>query len=313
MSTTFGVLPNIGVTTVGKIAIVKAMHVDHVRTAAIIEDWSGHDALYERYEAEDFKIGLNVNNSRNPTKPMPFPANMQTYGATFKNIAATYKPAFIAVENEEINKNYHTGTMKQYVTMLSVAYPICKSQGIRMTNGGIYGVGLDGLVYKWLRATHRASDADEFAAYTLLPGQINYLNGTARRKNTDLQNKMNDITTLLDGFKTFVDFVNLHEYEVLDNNAKPEGVASATTNVLRFITEYILAYTGKRCISNEFGQRDNQQPDLTRSMMQQYIDLGIEYAFVFNGNGTAGSEAYTSAAGELNELGMAWVEVVQGL
>jgi hypothetical protein len=74
--------------------------------------------------------------------------DMDNYKSTLSAILDKYQPTLIAIENEEININYHSGSINKYLNELSTAIPIVHSKGLKITNGGITERPLNVLVWK---------------------------------------------------------------------------------------------------------------------------------------------------------------------
>jgi hypothetical protein len=159
--TKFGSLIGGGFTNNQNISIANSLNVKYVRTTLLISEWDGSFLPYETYTANGIKVLLNVCTSPYKGGPSPYPKDLLSYRQKLTDITNTYQPELIVVENEEINKNTHSGSIIDYLKMLKVAYEVCHSKGIKVTNGGIYGAGLEILTYRYLQ-TKGQNRADSF-------------------------------------------------------------------------------------------------------------------------------------------------------
>jgi Holliday junction resolvasome RuvABC endonuclease subunit len=255
--TRFGAMLGGGFTNDKNLSMTGSLNVGYVRFAIIMSEWKGKSLPYESYTANGVKVLLNVNNSRY-TGGAAFPKELTSYRQKLTEITNTYQPEVIAIENEEINNNYHRGSMADYINMLKVALEVCHAKNIKVTNGGIYGSALEVLTYRYLQ-TKGQNRADSFGNNCMETFQIKAAQTPG--KNLTLEAEVRRIDTLLN-FYGNLDYVNLHLYEpfapaIYKDATKAAKVTTSTPVVIADLQEYIIARTGKQAMTNEIGQRNN--------------------------------------------------------
>ncbi len=208
----------------------------------------------------------------------------------------------IVVENEEINPNYHTGPLTDYINMLQAALDVCHSKGIKVTNGGIYGGQLETLAYRYLQRKGQ-NRADSFANNCMTYSQIK--DAQTPNRNPSLEWKVRQLDTLLN-FYINLDYINIHLYEPFNPNVDPSTVTSATPVVAADIQEYLIARTGKPVMTNETTPRDNVSPDLVTSVLKEYDRLNFPYAIWFNNDIGGSKPLYDLNTGALLNTGVAY-------
>jgi hypothetical protein len=283
-STNFGALILGDFTNDEHVQIAKNLNAKYVRTTIAIDNWKGRYAPYETYIENGIKVVLNVNCTSNDVQTA-FPKNLIGYRQIFFSITNTYQPPVIVVENEEINPHYHSGPMTDYINMLRVALDVCHRKGIKVTNGGIYGPQLEVLTYRYLQ-TKDQKRADSFAENCMEKSEVKDAQNPGR--DEDLEKKVSQLDTLLN-FYPNLDYINVHLYEPFDPDVVAKSkVNTATPVVVADIREYLIARTGKPVITNETGQRHNNNPALVTSMLQVYDRLKFPYAIWYSGTGEGG-------------------------
>ena len=305
--TRFGAMLGGGFTNDKNLSMTGSLNVGYVRFAIIMSEWKGKSLPYESYTANGVKVLLNVNNSSYAGGAY-FPKDLTTYRQKLTEITNTYQPEIIAVENEEINDNYHRGSMADYINMLKVALEVCHAKNIKVTNGGIYGTGLEVLTYRYLQ-TKGQSRADSFANNCMELYQIKAAQTPG--KNATLEAEVRRIDTLLN-FYGNLDYVNLHLYEpfapaIYKDATKAAKVTTSTPVVIADLQEYIIARTGKQTMTNEIGQRNNTSPDLVNSVQTELDRLKFPYAIWFTSDGIGYAEPlYDLKTGTLYPNGVAF-------
>src|SRR6266542_6533915 len=81
-----------------------------------------------------------------------------------------------------------------------------------------------------------------------------------------------------------LDFVNIHWYEPLSDYNDPRISAPG---VLKEVADYFRRKTGKKIITNEYGQL-NDKPALTTSMIDAFRSANFKYAIIYSGTDADG-------------------------
>jgi hypothetical protein len=235
-----------------KINVAKNLNVKYIRDAIIVSKWEGSSERYEKLRNAGFTVIPNINYGQ-PRKdigelsPVPFPTDLIAYKKTLEEILDKYHPELAVIENEEINKNYHSGPMQDYINMLKVAVEVCHSKGIKVTNGGIYGAALEILTYRYLQ-TKGQERADSFGNNCMELYQIKA--AQKPNSNTNIEKEVRKIDTLLNYYEN-LDYVNVHLYEPFTPNiahdlSQSANLSSNTPVVIADIQEFIRARTGRQ-------------------------------------------------------------------
>lgn len=285
------------------VSIAKSLNVGYVRFSITMNEWTGKSFFYEAYTDAGINVILNVNN-----KPLrgtvPFPKDLTNYRKTFNSITNKYQPEVIVVENEEINPSWHKGPMSDYINMLKVALDVCRPKGIKVTNGGIYGPQLEVLTYRYLQTKSQAR-ADAFANNCMYSSQVKAAENPGSDK--DLEKDIRQLDTLLNFYHN-LDYINVHLYEIFNPDIQDQSrVKTATPFVVAGIQEYLKARTGRPVMTNETTPRNNTNPELVTSILNQYDQLNFPYVIWYSNDGMAGGESlYNLKTGQLYPNGMAF-------
>lgn len=260
-----------------EIAVLKSLGATYTRVNVGTSNWPTMSKVYDRYVQSGIKVLLNVA-WQSSTTGNAFPTDMELYASKLTAILDTLasKPELIVIENEEINKAFHSGPMSDYITELKTASPIVHSYGLKVTNGGVYGQGLDTMVYRYLKEKYGQTFAEtNFGNYVFLPVGLRAANnpGSAPVVESNIAN----IQLVLDA-APYLDYINIHHYEVDNPNVDEASATTATPNVLKYTKEYIETTTGKPIMSNETSVRNNTQPALVTALLQDYVDNNFPYA-----------------------------------
>jgi hypothetical protein len=285
----FGVMvANSLFTNLQKINVSLALSAHYTRSSILLSSWSGSNAFYELQVANGLTVIPNLNwVAQDPVSP--WPTDMTAYGAAIQSVLDTYSPPLVVIENEELNSNYHSGTAAEYVTMLQTAYPLCVAKGVKMADGGIFGIGLHILTFRWIKGNPAYGQivANTFGNNCMRPYGVAAADDPG--SNPTLEAVAADIQTILDA-KDYVDYFNFHNYEDLNPNAtttERENLTVITPDVVRYTKEFIEATTGKGMITNETGQRTNEQPQLVTNVLQNYLNLGVAWVLWWSGDDDA--------------------------
>ncbi|CAN5178386.1 hypothetical protein BH11BAC6_BH11BAC6_08960 [soil metagenome] len=303
--TKFGSIINGAFTPTQKVSIAKSLNAGYVRSGITVTEWTGKSGPYENYVNNGIKVVLNINNDAQTGNPKPFPKDMISYRNIFTQIVNKYQPEVIVVENEEINPNYHSGPMADYLNMLTVALDVCHAKGIKVANGGIYGSALEILTYRYLQ-TKGQNRADSFGNNCMTTYQVKA--AQTPNSNPTLEKDVRQMDTLMN-FYVNLDYVNIHMYEPFDPDVtQPELVTTRTPIVIADIQEFLKVRTGKPTMTNETGQRNNRTPGLVVTMLAEYDRLLFPYAIWFSDeDAQAGATSlYNMTTGVLGTNGLAF-------
>src|SRR5437867_8791976 len=114
-STKFGSIILGNFTNDQRVAIAKKLNVKYVRGTITMDKWIGKFTPYETYVKNGIQVVLNVCYALQTNTPVAFLRDLTNYRQKFNSITDKYKPEVIVVENEEINPNYHTGPLTDYI------------------------------------------------------------------------------------------------------------------------------------------------------------------------------------------------------
>lgn len=321
----YGVLINSDVLTLPeKIHSAKILGVTYYRHAVTLDEWDGAEPGLLRLQDSGLNVVCNYNYSAQ-SPAHAFPTNMLGYADTLRLALNYFQPDLVVIENEEINSNYHTTTapISDYITMLQTAAPIARrytsqtGKPLKLTNGGVYGNGLYVLTFRWLKANLGQASADTFANRCMQPSGRNAANTPC--SNATFEANAADVQMVLDAAKNgYIDYVNIHPYEVLNPNftdAQDTNFIQITKWVLRQIKNFVEITTGKPIITNETGQRHNEQPLLVTRILQNYFSLGFKYMIWFSGDSEdgAGARSLFNPNGSIRPNGTAFQTYIYNL
>ena len=300
-STRFGAMINGDMSVPSKIAIINSLGAKYTRTAITLQNWSGSDLAYEKYREAGINVALNINwYSHNLYgAPVPFPTNLVLYKNTLTAVLNKYPdPAIVVIENEETQKEYHSGAMNNYVAELYAAIPIVHGKGLKVTNGGIHP---QGLCY-WVWKDYIDRDLPDSAAWWKTTTFSPQMNGGVSNPTASINFYWRQIDTLLRAYDTLdLDYVNMHYYEPI--NSAGDGVA-VTGNAIKIIADYVWRRTGKRTMTNETGQ-ENEDPVLVTNMLAAYAAAKYPFVIWWSGDGSS-ARALNQSTGVLRDNGNAY-------
>lgn len=280
----------------GKSDVVASLGCKYIRTKIVVLNdissglggWSGSSAIYEYNDG--LHLGQIVVLGAYPSgsvQPFVTSSNIALYKSTITAILNKYpKINFVVVDNEEITAAYHSGPLSDYGAMLQAVYEVCHPRNIKVADGGIYGAGLNILVYRWLVIKYGQSTADTFGSNVMSGGQI--LAAKTPNSNAGLEALATQITTIL-SYSQYFDYINIHTYEAPSST----GTTTITPNMIRFQKEYLEDTIKKPVITNETGQRNNSQPLLVTNMMNEFYRLKLAVVQWWDGTGTSGATPLT--------------------
>jgi hypothetical protein len=276
-----------------KIAVAQKLGIKIIRDRVVLTNQKERPILNS-----GFDVFLNVNYSnvqRGPDEekaPVPFPTDLDNYKQLLNNAISSLrgkKPVTIAIENEEDNFQYHTGTPQEYLNELRAAIPIVHAAGIQVTNAGITAPAIAYLVYNDLLEHGKHSEAAEYMNSTQIP-----LDKPWVRKKGEFASQT------LAAYKNMdIDFVNFHWY------GKSNDVSGLKTTI-----EYLKRVTGKPVITNEIGQYDNL-PETVKAIIRLCRQEQMPYVIWYSGlKGAGKAVSLQDISGALKPNGEAFKEAV---
>ncbi len=236
----------------------------------------------------------NVMQGGGVSAPVPFPTDLNAYTQLLKNTMAGFtgkKPVVIAIENEEDNLKYHSGSAQDYINELKAAIPIVHAAGIKVTNAGITSQATAFLVYNDMMAHGRNAEAQEYKQDV----QVNF-------NAPYIQRKADFLKQVIAAYKTLdIDYINFHWYGKSNN-----------TKALEQTINYLQAATGKPVVTNEIGQYDNS-PETVRAIIQTCRKEKMPYVIWYSGlKGGGKAVSLQNADGTLKENGEAFRAAAAG-
>lgn len=292
----FGVLVNSStLSNSAKANITKdTLKCNYARTAITCQSWTGSSTRFETYDAKGLKQSVVINYQAGNPNPFTTAAQLTGYKDTLTLIAVKYPQIYaVVVENEEQNDTYHSPAIfADYVNMVIANYQVFHPRGIKVTDGGTYGSGLDIKVYRWLVTKYNQAAADQYGAATMTNAQINA--AKTPDSNPTLELRVKQLDTVYDGIKDYVDYLNVHGYETFQQgNTRPDTLTQVSLNVRKYQKEYLEETYKRPVVSNEYGIRDNTQTVLIANMMTDVYNLGFFELYYYDGTGGAGAQPIT--------------------
>lgn len=275
----FGVIPA-NVDGADRMTVARELNVSYVRDGIIVETFDGKAPMLDKYNANGFKVLLNLLYYQG--NPTPFPTDMVTYRSKLESILNKYRPEVAVIENEPANDGYYTGPIEDYFKELSTAITVCHARGIKIADGALHTGMVMILVYQDYVNKGLVSQADDFASRALSP---QYLRAAQGKGSDEINAKLEKCKKMLKAYKNMaLDYVNFHWYEPLKDDNNP---AMSAPGVAKEVADYIRSVTGKQVLTNEFGQT-NQIPALVASQVSEFKLANLAYAIDFSGKGGGG-------------------------
>ena len=285
----FGVmLPSQVVRSSQGIQVAKALGALYFRPSSIFQDqWNGTCTECDIATSVGLKLVLTVQNSGPlPTAP---PSDLTAYQRTLGQVLDKYRPAILAVENEENSALFYTGTPEEYAAELKAACQVAHQKGIPCTNGGLVGALVALLVYDHYIESGQPDKAKDFVdrAFTNFKPDLRPKLNSPEAKRLISKGK-----ALLSAYRTAgIDYVNFHWY-FADTKALEEAVV------------FLRAQTNLPVITNEIGQQTDD-PNQTTAVMGKIVDLGVPIAVWFGLDGPK-ARGLVNLNGSLRPTGQAF-------
>lgn len=297
----FGVM--LGNNTPTEVAI--KLGVTYYRPISLFLDrWNGTCDECDRAKALGLKLVLTVRNNGGNRQPSTPPRNMNSYRDTLGKVLDTYKPALLAVENEENSNLFYEGTPAEYLAELSAACAVAHEKGIKCTNGGLVSSLVALLVADNYREAGDINKATDYINRTLGPKLKSQFGGVSASNifsNPRVVSQLTRGKKLLAGYKKGgADYVNFHWY-IADTQALAEAVA------------YLERVTGLKATTNEIGQQRNVNPEQVTAVMGKVVELGLPHAVWFSIDipGYGEARGLVEKDGTLRPNGVAFRDFIQ--
>jgi hypothetical protein len=297
-----------------------SLHSRCVRIAINVDGWSGSSGTFDLYTDSGLVPHVELNVDSSGTNPTVWISNLSGAADTLNSILNKYPTIRrIVLDNEEMNNNYHAGTILGYTQLANALSPVCRQHNVQLANGGFGNTfGISCYTFRYLKATYGQDTADAFGDRVFSStGQYNAAN--TPNSNPVLEALFLNVDSVVKclGF----DIINIHNYEPEPPNVvDPNSQNTISTNVWRFYAEaFANGYPAKyrKVMSNEFGQRYNYEPGLMTGMLQEAFKLGWLFIDRWSGTGAGlGATAVTEDDGTLNDVGDAfrdWNDLIFGL
>ena len=313
----FGVMAE-GITDNYKIIACKALGVTYVRNEVVMED-AGSDVPYmDSLLNNHFTLVTNFNYYNSSKGAMPFMTDASKITNDINLILQKFHPALVAVENEETNKKYHTGSAQDYIKELTAATQALHQQNIKVTNGGLVEDLVCLLTWKDYISRGMTTEANSFAQRCIPVSISNDLPDL--NNHSDLKERMQFADTLIQAYKNAdLDYINFHWYEPVLNrwNATSQSSTVPTgvdTKAMQEVMAFLNRATGKTVITNETGELYNS-PGIVKDMLQEFVTQGTPYVIWYSGDGhnQDGAVALNNADGSLRSNGKAFLQFLQNL
>lgn len=288
LGTKFGVLVT-ALAIDDKINVAKLLGVDYVRQSIILKDFNGQSFVMDKYLDNGFKVVLNLNydhiqNTRGERIPKLFPSDMAEYRSLLNKVFDKYTPEIAVIENEPLNDNHYNDAVENYIRELRTAVDVCNQRGVKIADGGAFSASTCCvLVYRdyYLRGMQDA--ANDFARRAKMTDRL--ISAAKEQGDEELIAKVEEAEKMIEADAALnLDFVNIHWYEPLSDES---GQSASARGVLQEVADYFRRATGKRIITNEYGQF-NDNPLLTASMVDAFRSANFKYAIFYSGTDADG-------------------------
>ena len=313
----FGVMIE-GIPESARLTAAKALGISAVRAEIKLENFTTPGSYIDSLVTNNFGVVANFN-YYGAQKGAPFPTNQSAITQNINKAVQTFHPQLVAVENEEVNENYHTGAAHDYINELATATAALHAHNIKVTNGGLTEEALCILVYRNYVRQGLMAQANDFAKRTMPQAIITDL--PALYNNARLANRVAFTDSLVQAYKNMnFDYVNFHWYEpVLARwTASAPNANSATdvdTKAMGEVISFLQSATGKPVITNETGEL-NATPGIVKDMLQQFKKSNLPFVVWYSGDGTvtgnmAKAVALNNSNGSLRSNGQAFRDFLQ--
>ncbi len=234
--------------------------------ALFLNRWDGRCQPCDAVLSAGLKLVLTVRANGGPATPTAPPSDLEAYRRTLGSVLARYRPAVIAVENEENSALFYTGTPEQYGAQLQAACEVAHQRDVPCTNGGLVSALVALLVYYHYLEIGDHARAQDFRARAFSPEQQQWLDTPLAREQLEKGKQLIAVYRA-----SQIDFVNFHWY-IADPGALREAVT------------YLWAQLGRPVMTNEVGQLTDD-PTETWNKMGTIVELRLPIAVWFAQDG----------------------------
>jgi hypothetical protein len=245
--------------------------------------------------AAGLKYYLTIRNSPELMTAASPVTDIDAYKEAVGRVIQLFKPAVIAVENEENVPGFFSGTGDQYLAELQAACEVAHQMHVLCSNGGLTGDGSTYLAYKHLLDIGQDQQAADYAQNAFADYQLRRLQGPDWE--TFFSQLIAHIESFTQGYQDAgSDFINFHWYS--DN-------ASALADTIRNLQDA----TGLPAVSNEFAT-NSTDPQPIGQLMQTVLDLRVQFAVWYSADARI-AVALVEPQGQLRASGQAFRDFVR--
>jgi hypothetical protein len=241
------------------------------------------------------KYYLTIRNSPSIKSPAGPVTQMSAFRDEVARVIQVFKPAVIAVENEEDVPGFFSGTADQYLAELQAACDVAHQMHVLCSNGGLTGGSSTYLAYKHLLDTGQTQAAQDYAQRAFQPYQLK------QYQSASWQQFFDQLIGHVEGFTKHykemgADFINFHWYS---------QDATALADTIRNLQDA----TGLSAVSNEFAT-DSLDPKPIAQLMQTVVDLHVRFAVWYSSDARI-AKALVERQGQLRATGQAFEDFVR--
>ena len=275
-----------------RIEIAQRLGALYFRPESLFLDrWGGTCQPCDAALSAGLKLVLPVRANGGPATPTTPPSDLEAYRRTLGRVLIRYRPAVIAVENEENSALFYTGTPEQYGAQLQAACEVAHQQGVPCTNGGLVSALVALLVYYHYLELGDYARAQDFRARAFPPEQHQWLDTPLAREQLEKGKQLIAVYRA-----SQIDFVNFHWY-------------IADPGTLREAVIYLRAQLGRPVMTNEVGQFTDD-PTETWNKIGAIVGLGLPIAVWFAQDGPK-ARGLVNGDGSLRPTGEAFRRFIE--
>lgn len=268
------------------IAEANALGVHHGRTTQNVATPETRPTAVA-YAMAGMGVILHTTNGTVPlgmaSKPLADDAAITTFKAQLGAHLDKFKPALLAIGNEENWSGYYTGTPQQYLTELAAAVEVAHAHDILVTNGGINSPALAILVFEDYIARGLPDDAGDFAARAFAVPQLAWVLDDLKDGELDAPGHPQFLASVVAAralvpayAQAPIDYVNFHWY-IDDEQALGEAI------------DYLGKATGKPLVSTEIGQGTIDGDVVTAHLQTLVTQQRLPFVVWYDEEGSAGA------------------------